>query len=360
MRMQVLETVLACFVLASQAFSQNAAITGGGYSSPGTLVVTPGQMLTIFVAGIGKSITERVDAGALPLPTTLAGISVSWSQLSQPRAPVPLLSVFPVGTCIQGGQYPPCSTLIGITLQVPYELFVYDGGLGTIAWANFIVSDGSATGEIDFYGIEPYPHVVHFGDTIVSQPRSDADAVVTHGDGTLVTYAAPGRVGEDLTLYATGLGRTTPFVRAGDPAPVPAATTFAKFELAFDYGLNPSLVVALPPHFPAYPVRSPQTISMGPTQTSDLLAGWLVPGLAGIYQINFQVPVPPPGLQNCSGTNRPSNLTISFAGTSEFAAICVDTATANAIRPLTAGSVPIHVPRAFANFPRSTEMQRRP
>jgi hypothetical protein len=362
-RVVVFEVVLGLYLAASQAFGQGITIAGAGYSPPGTLVVTPGQLVTIFVAGIGTGITQRLDAGVLPLPTKLAGISVSWSQLGNPPSPVPLLSVFPTGTCTQGGRYPPCSTLVGITLQIPYELYVYQGGLGTIVWASLLVSEGTATGEIDFYGIEPNPHVIHFGDTIVPQPRMDADAVVAHSDGTLVTLAAPAKVGEMLTLYATGLGRTMPFVAAGAPAPSPAATTFAQVELAFDYGLNLSLAVTYPPYYRPYPERSPQTISLGPTQVSDPLPGWLVPGLVGIYQVNFQVPVPAPGVPSCNGLLSPSNLTISFVGTSEFGAICVDTTSpstaASSVRPAFQSARHFtQAPAPFAGFPQSDKKVR--
>jgi uncharacterized protein (TIGR03437 family) len=356
LRAQLWETILAFFLVVFLGFGQSGAVVGAAYLTPTPLAVAPGQLLTVFVAGVGQGITQRVSADVIPLPTTLGGLSVSWSQLGQPPAPVPLLAVFPIGTCTQGAPSPPCSTLIGITLQIPYELYVYQSGtLGVVVWAELIVSDKNATARVDFYGLEPIPHVVRFGDTILSQARSDADAVVSHADGTIVTVGAPARVGEDLTLYATGLGRTTPTVNAGDPGPLPPAKTLQEFQLAFDYGLNPSMFV-YPPYAHAYPVPSPQTVSLSATQLSDGLSAWLVPGLAGIYQVNFRVPPAPPGLPPCGGSVR-SNLTITFVGTPEFAAICVDTVTANATRPAAHSS--IHVPTALANFPRTTEVRRR-
>lgn len=228
MRLQVFGAVLALSFIVFHAFGQNVAISGAGYTPPGTLVVTPGQLLTIYVAGIGTGITQRVDADILPLPTKLAGISVSWSQLSHPPAPVHLLSVFPAGTCTQGGQYPPCSTLIGITLQIPYELYVYDGGLGTVVWASLLVTYGNAAGEIDLYGIEPNPHIIHFGDTIMPQARTDADAVVAHADGALVTNTAPAKPGEELTLLCDRFGSDNTVRRGWRPCTLAPGNDFCQ------------------------------------------------------------------------------------------------------------------------------------
>jgi uncharacterized protein (TIGR03437 family) len=55
----------------------------------------------------------------------------------------------------------------------------------------------------------------------------------------------------------------------------------------------------------------------------------LTPGFAGLYQVNFIVPAPPPGTPACS-SNPPridSNLTVTLIGLSSFdgGGICVDT-----------------------------------
>ena len=84
-----------------------------------------------------------------------------------------------------------------------------------------------------------------------------------------------------------------------------------------------------------------------------------MPGLAGIYQVNFQVPVPP-GVQSCNGLLRPSNLTISFVGTSEVAAICVDTTSVSTTASFTRHALKsapysTRLPAVFAVLPKTNK-----
>src|SRR5690348_17305362 len=97
-----------------------ASVVGGGYAPPAPLNVTPGQLITIFVSGIGSAVTQRIAATSYPLPTRLGGISLSLTQFSEPQKPrVPLLAVFPFDACTNFTQ---CSKLLAITLQIPFEL----------------------------------------------------------------------------------------------------------------------------------------------------------------------------------------------------------------------------------------------
>src|SRR5437870_2933365 len=97
-------------------------VVGSGYSPPVPIPATRGQLLTIYVQGLGVGVTGRRQAESLPLPTSLAGISVSLEQAIVPNGPfaVPLLAVFPVNSCPDRSG--PCDTLTGINLQIPYEL----------------------------------------------------------------------------------------------------------------------------------------------------------------------------------------------------------------------------------------------
>src|SRR5579859_2475362 len=97
-------------------------VVGTGYSFPVPIPATRGQLLTIYVAGVGAGLTRRIQAESLPLPKSLAGISVNLEQAIAPKGPfqVPLLAVFPVSSCPENSG--PCGTLTGINLQIPFEL----------------------------------------------------------------------------------------------------------------------------------------------------------------------------------------------------------------------------------------------
>jgi minor extracellular serine protease Vpr len=77
----------------------------------------------------------------------------------------------------------------------------------------------------------------------------------------MVTLSNPIHGGDRLVIYATGLGRTIPFIDAGLPAPS-----------------DPPAVLVTPPD-----------ISLGGVTLPIDFAG-LAPGEVGVYQINVQVP----------------------------------------------------------------------
>jgi len=153
-------------------------------------------------------------------------------------------------------------------------------------------------------------HVVDFFDTILggdmSQPGSGG-GVVTHADGSLVSFSKPARPGEELVMYAVGLGATNPPVKTGAGSPAPPVPTAQTFSLNFDYRQN-----ALPAPSSASPIFHPP---------SPVFAG-LTPGFAGLYQINFVVPAPADRVAPC--TDSANNLTVTIAGASfDGVAICV-------------------------------------
>jgi uncharacterized protein (TIGR03437 family) len=82
--------------------------------------------------------------------------------------------------------------------------------------------------------------------------------VIVHAsDYKLVTPQNPARTGEFLTIFCTGLGVAGAGIRAGDPAP------------------------AVP-----VPVQITVVTSIGTVTYAGL-----APGYAGLYQVNFQVPL---------------------------------------------------------------------
>jgi uncharacterized protein (TIGR03437 family) len=87
--------------------------------------------------------------------------------------------------------------------------------------------------------------------------------MITHADGTLVSKARPALLGETLVLYLLGLGATDIYVPEGQAAPA-----------------NPAKVAIS------------MQASVGNTPVGAPFAG-LVPGLAGLYQVNIPLPSNP-------------------------------------------------------------------
>ena len=108
----------------SAGFAQSAnTVFGAGYSFPAPVNAAPGQILNLFVQGIGANLTQKVGATSLPLPAVLAGISVQLRQGPQSTA-VPLFAVRPISTCLTGAVVSgsTCGQYTAVTVQIPYEL----------------------------------------------------------------------------------------------------------------------------------------------------------------------------------------------------------------------------------------------
>jgi len=93
---------------------------------------------------------------------------------------------------------------------------------------------------------------------VVSTPSGPA---VVHSDGKLVSTANPAQAGELLTLYATGLGATTPAVSTGQPFPTGALST----------------------------ANAPIEVLVNGQSSGVLYAGGY-PGAVDGYQVNFRLP----------------------------------------------------------------------
>ena len=105
------------------AFAQGGgAVVGAGYHTFAPTSVAPGQVITVFVTGIGN-VTQKYSAGSLPLPITLGGISATLNESGVITAAAPILAVFPSSACLANIAAPqPCGTITAVTLQIPFEL----------------------------------------------------------------------------------------------------------------------------------------------------------------------------------------------------------------------------------------------
>lgn len=107
-----------------------------------------------------------------------------------------------------------------------------------------------------------------FRDVFYLYPRSRPTVItaaggpaITHQDGRIVSSANPAQAGEILTLYASGLGPTTPAVAIGKPFPAAGEAR----------------------------VNAPVEIIVNGSAAEVLYAGG-VPGAVDGYQVNFQLP----------------------------------------------------------------------
>ncbi len=325
-RFAVLVLATACAAV-GQSANLNT-IVGAGYASPTSLQVAPGQVLTIYAAGVGSNLTQPVYAGAGTWPTTLAGISVTILQGTDMLAPI--LAVSPVATC------PNCGVITAITVQIPYTLTSFycppDIACPAILVLTelFVSENGVAGTAVNLTAMLDQVHIVTVCDSILPGGQGllpgslPCQPEVTHANGQLVSNSNPATVGEELVAYAVGLGATNPVVPAGQAAAQPTPTT-GTFLLDFNY------------HADAL-ASKPVVIGTVPT---PLFTG-LTPGFPGLYQINFVVPPAPAGAPPCltgaasqAGAGLASsprqailettNLTVSVGGSTSFdgAAICV-------------------------------------
>ncbi len=194
------------------------------YVYPPTLAVAGSLAIS---SGVNLTLDTFGSASSLPLPQTLAGVSLTVGG----RA-APLFSVNPYQIAYQ---IPPDATIGNDALQPQFA----DG-----------VTAAASTASVAAL----MPSVLALIGT---------EAAVFHGNtGIAVDATHPATVGEVLVMYASGLGPTNPTVPAGSAAPA-----------------NP----------PATTVNQP-TVTIGSAQASVQFSG-LAPGFVGLYQVNFVLPL---------------------------------------------------------------------
>ncbi|HKW98343.1 MAG TPA: hypothetical protein VJN43_11475 [Bryobacteraceae bacterium] len=306
--------------MVSLAADGGSAVVFAGYQVPTPVLVAPGQVITFFVHGIGSGLTGPVHAATLPLPNALAGISAMLVQYN-PAQPVPILAVEPIRTCSDMSQAG-CGTYTAVTVQMPYAMQATDPGTVTglpPPGGQLVLSEnGVAAATVDLIPFGDEIHVLRTCDALYTHRELPCYAIATHADGTLITTNTPAKAGEQIVLYAFGLGTTNPPVPAGQAATAPTPTS-VPFSISFDPRQN---ALASRPPVGGAPAASP------------LFAG-LTTGYAGLYQINVTVPRLPAGSLACSnggfsynGIQIESNLTINIGGRASFdgVGICVDPA----------------------------------
>ena len=199
-------------------------------ATPG--VVSPGTYIAIY--GKGLAGTENPSATSLPLPTTLNG-----AQLFLGGLPMPLLYA-------SAGQV---NALVpqGIVPNAAYPLVVVRG------------TTQSAPMLLTVTELQP-------GAYTVNTSGSGAGVVANAQTGTLITAANPARAGDYLVIYGTGLGALTGSHGEAQPG---------------DGAIAPNTIL--------YQTIAKVTVTIGGVNAPVIFSG-LTPTLAGLYQVNVQVP----------------------------------------------------------------------
>jgi uncharacterized protein (TIGR03437 family) len=300
--------------------AQNITLTGAGYADPTVLRVAPGQVVTLFAAGLQTVLPNfQAQAATNPLPTTLAGISVILNQFDLPSRLVPLLSIRQLPLCAPQSQAPPAPSclLTAITVQIPFELVVLqplNPALIPTGIVSLSISENNGSSQATrITPVTDNIHILTTCDVSVSNGTSvPCQPIATHASGTLITAKVPAQPGEEIVLWAYGLGSTSPAVPTGAASPTPAAVLAQPLTLGFDFTPNAS---------PSRPYINPLLMTAIAQPAPDF-AG-LAPGQFGLYQINVRIPAYATYSPACPAVA--SNLTINLAGPSSFdgAPICV-------------------------------------
>jgi uncharacterized protein (TIGR03437 family) len=208
---------------------------------PVTASLAPGEDIALFGTGL-SSVTMSIQGGQV-FPTTLGGVSVSIDGVL-----CPLYSVSP-------GQ---------INAIVPYGVASNQTGLANIQ----VTSNNVPSNVVQVYLTDAVP-----GSFSQTQNGIGLAAALHAATNQLITAANPAEPGEYISLFLTGLGTVTPAITDGALGP----SNPLSYSDLFNAGI---LGVNFNDFNPNGSTGNPGNIQF---------AG-LVPTLAGLYQINVQVP----------------------------------------------------------------------
>jgi uncharacterized protein (TIGR03437 family) len=173
------------FAVRSQSFTGSGVflfpdgVVNGASFAPTPNPLCPGEIATLFGSGLAP---RQGQPAALPLPTTLEGVSVTVN-----GTPAALFFV-------SAGQ---------VNIQVPF-------GLTGNSAAVVLTNGGQRSNEVTVPLARTCPGIFSYSDQ-----QSPNRAIILHADFTLVTPTSPARPGETVIIYLTGLGDLNPAVATG-------------------------------------------------------------------------------------------------------------------------------------------------
>jgi uncharacterized protein (TIGR03437 family) len=316
--------LLLCGVLFAQnPKSVSGTITSAGYIAPFNILKTaPGQVVSLVVHGLDRILDQPVTATGTPLPLTLAGLSVSFYG-DVDTLPAPLLGISQEDCAYPNAGAGLCDLITLISIQMPFEIQPDCVTCERPPSTNFFVvaSAGVPKAIAATVVLRDNIHITNNCDTTVNFSQLghfNCGQIVAHSDGTRVDFYHRAKVGEELVMYAFGLGQTNPLVKSGTvtPSPAPQLPT-SQFGLNFNYTPNAAPSVPNLPGTPWFDYTPPSPVYVA-----------LVSGFVGLYQVNFVVP-PAPAVTPyvpCSGSvNWNLMVTLFTANSFDGAGICVQT-----------------------------------
>ncbi len=209
---------------------------------PVTASIAPGELLALFGTGLAPAGTSISIQGGQPFPTNgVGGVTVTIDSL-----PCPIYRVSPTA----------------LYIAVPYAV-----ASNTTALANIQVNNnGTLSNTVQLYLTDAVPGAFSQGADGIGY------AAATHTNGQLITPSNPVQPNENITLYLTGLGTVTPTITDG----AVASSTTLDYSDLFNSG---NLFV----NFNDYTNGSAGN-------AGNITFAGLTPTLAGLYQINVQLP----------------------------------------------------------------------
>jgi len=207
---------------------------------PITASLAPGELIALF--GTGLSNVSMSMQGGQAFPTTLGGVTVTIDGIA-----CPIYYVQP--------------TILSVI--VPYEVASNQTGLANIQ----VNSNGVNSNVVQMYLTDAAPG------SFSQNANGIGLAAARHAaTGLEITTSDPAQSGETISLYLTGLGTVTPSILDGALGPTNP--------LSYSDVYNAGNLAIFFNDYQSGSVGNPGTISY---------AG-LVPEIAGLYQINVQVP----------------------------------------------------------------------
>jgi len=210
----------------SGVFLNPIGIVNAASLAPVTNPVAPNELVTLYGTGLAP---KAAQAKSLPLPTAgLGGVEVLVN-----NRPAPVFYVSPTQV----------SVLVPSATAEAYATFQ-------------VVNGGQASNKVTLYTSPTAPGVF-----TLNQAGYGPGAIL-HADYSVVSEQSPARIGETVLVFLTGLGATNPPVPDGAAGPAQPLSNVT----------DPNLQVFIDGH------------------DSPIAFGGLAPGLAGLYQLNVQVP----------------------------------------------------------------------
>ena len=207
------------------SISEGGVVSAASFMAAPNNQVSPGEIVSIF--GQNFLATGSANAGGAPLPTQLGPQNTTLTACGHA---FPLYSVFP-------GQ---------INAQIPLEC-------SAVGMMTATVTVGGQTGTQIFMLAPASPGI------FTLDVSGSGDGVIAHADNSLVSAAKPARAGEEVVIYATGLGATNPSFATGTAA----------------NQINTTVL--------------PVSVTIG-GKVARVTYGGLTQGWVGLYQVNAIVP----------------------------------------------------------------------